>query len=313
MATAYSCFACKTQLYLPSCESWQRTVDLQGKAPPVSKPPVPSQKSSVNLSRVSTLSPAAPSPASSSQRTTTIPVMVKCVRPNSTNAVGYVCGAQASVNGSNPVLSCSPVAKTPAETNLSSCLPSGVLLPTAAPGAMQVASQAGVPLTLKNTSVIRPLLQIPSSQLIFVPQQQQQLSQFTPQQLLQHPTTRPQQPWGQGSAQDSTSQAEGLSTQQAVFTNLTESQRLAPSQAAVLSQHASAQKSPEQSLPHERVQIPAALPQQEPQIQQSKILRRAVSVAEAATQTPPLRRHHRRTGSHSKGKMKTSTSTTPKS
>ncbi|KAM9180398.1 transcription factor SPT20 homolog [Dugong dugon] len=281
---------------------------------PLSKPPVPSQKSSVNL-RVSTLSPAAPSPASSSLRTKTTIVMVKYVKRNSTNAVGSVRGAQASVNGSDPVLSCSPGAKSPAKTNLSSCQPSGVLLPTAAPGAMQVASQAGVPLIIKNTSIIRPLtlLQIPSSQLILVPQQQQQLSRFTPQQLRQHPTARPQQPWGQGSAQDSTSQAQSLPTQQAVVINITKSQRLVPSQAAVLSQHASAQKRPEQSLPHQRVQIPAALPQQEPQIQQSKILEHPVSVAEAATQTPPLRRHHRHTGSHSKGKMKTSTSTSPKS
>ena len=90
-------------------------------------------------------------------------------------------------------------AMTPAGINLSGLLPSGGLLPNALPGAVQSASQAGVPFGLKNTSSLRPLnlLQLPGGSLIFNTLQQQRLSQFTPQQPQQpqQPTTSsPQQP-----------------------------------------------------------------------------------------------------------------------
>ncbi|XP_064134474.1 transcription factor SPT20 homolog [Loxodonta africana] len=284
---------------------------LKSPMPSVSEPSVHSQESFMDFSRVSMLSPEATSSASSSQRITTIPVMVKRARLNSTNAMSSVCGAQASVSGSGPMLDCIPGAKTPAEINLSSCLPSGVL-PTAVPSTMKIAPQAGIPLILENTSTTRPLtlFHLPGTQLIFVPQQQQQLSQRTPEQPPHHSTACPQHPRGQGSAQGSTSQAQALPTQQAALINLTELEHLVPSQAGVLSQLASAQKRPEQSHPHQRVQIPAALPQQQPQIQQSKISQRSVSVAEAATQTVNSRRH-RRISSHSKGQSTGARSKTP--
>ncbi|XP_010809023.1 transcription factor SPT20 homolog isoform X9 [Bos taurus] len=199
--------------------------------PPASKPPSLSRKSSVDLNQVSMLSPAALSPASSSQRTTATQVMANSAGLNFINVVGSVCGAQALMSGSNPMLGCNTGAITPAGVNLSGLLPSGGLLPNALPGAMQTASQAGVPFGLKNTSSLRPLnlLQLPGGSLIFntlqqqQQQQQQQLSQFTPQQPQQpqQPTTSsPQQPGEQGSEQSLTSQEQALSAQHAAVINL---------------------------------------------------------------------------------------------
>ncbi|KAM8785923.1 transcription factor SPT20 homolog isoform 8-T9 [Rhynchonycteris naso] len=167
--------------------------------PPVSKPPSLSRKSSVDLSQVSMLSSASLSPASSSQRTTATQVMANSAGLNFINVVGSVCGAQALMSGSNPMLGCSTGAVAPAGINLSGLLPSGGLLPNALPGAMQAASQAGVPFGLKNTASLRPLnlLQLPGGSLIFntlQQQQQQQLPQFTPQQPQQPPASSPQQP-----------------------------------------------------------------------------------------------------------------------
>ncbi|XP_061290731.1 transcription factor SPT20 homolog isoform X6 [Bos javanicus] len=162
--------------------------------------------------------------------TTATQVMANSAGLNFINVVGSVCGAQALMSGSNPVLGCNTGAITPAGVNLSGLLPSGGLLPNALPGAMQTASQAGVPFGLKNTSSLRPLnlLQLPGGSLIFntlqqQQQQQQQLSQFTPQQPQQpqQPTTSsPQQPGEQGSEQSLTSQEQALSAQHAAVINL---------------------------------------------------------------------------------------------
>ncbi|XP_043333458.1 transcription factor SPT20 homolog isoform X9 [Cervus elaphus] len=190
--------------------------------PPASKPPSLSRKSSVDLNQVSMLSPAALSPASSSQRTTATQVMANSAGLNFINVVGSVCGAQALMSGSNPMLGCNTGAVTPAGINLSGLLPSGGLLPNALPGAMQSASQAGVPFGLKNTSSLRPLnlLQLPGGSLVFnALQQQQQLSQFT-QPPQQPATSSPQQPGEQGSEQSLTSQEQALSAQHAAVINL---------------------------------------------------------------------------------------------
>ncbi|XP_025219724.1 transcription factor SPT20 homolog isoform X4 [Theropithecus gelada] len=206
--------------------------------PPSSKPSSIPRKSSVDLSQVSMLSPAALSPASSSQRTTATQVMANSAGLNFINVVGSVCGAQALMSGSNPMLGCNTGAITPAGINLSGLLPSGGLLPNALPSAMQAASQAGVPFGLKNTSSLRPLnlLQLPGGSLIFntLQQQQQQLSQFTPQQPQQPTTASPQQPGEQGSEQGSTSQEQALSAQQAAVINLTGVGSFMQSQAAAV-------------------------------------------------------------------------------
>ncbi|KAF3825877.1 hypothetical protein GH733_006704 [Mirounga leonina] len=235
--------------------------------------------------------------------TTATQVMANSAGLNFINVVGSVCGAQALMSGSNPMLGCNTGAITPAGINLSGLLPSGGLLPNALPGAMQAASQAGVPFGLKNTSNLRPLN--------LLQQQQQQLSQFTPQQPQQPTTSSPQQPGEQGSEQGSTSQEQALSAQHAAVINLAGVGSFMQSQAAVLSQLGSAENRPEQSLPQQRFQLSSAFQQQQQQIQQLRFLQHQMAMAAAAAQTAQLHRH-RHTGSQSKSKMKRGTPTTPK-
>ncbi|XP_065491640.1 transcription factor SPT20 homolog isoform X7 [Caloenas nicobarica] len=125
--------------------------------PPPSKPPGLSRKQSMDLNQVGMLSPAAMSPASSSQRTTSTQVMANPAGLNFINVVGSVCGAQTLMSGSNPMLGCNTGAIAPAGINLSGILPSGGLVPGVLPAAMQSASQAGSPFGLKNASNLRPL------------------------------------------------------------------------------------------------------------------------------------------------------------
>ncbi|XP_010151887.1 PREDICTED: transcription factor SPT20 homolog [Eurypyga helias] len=125
--------------------------------PPPSKPPGLSRKQSMDLNQVSMLSPAAMSPASSSQRTTSTQVMANSAGLNFINVVGSVCGAQTLMSGSKPMLGCNTGAIAPGGINLSGILPSGGLVPSALPAAMQSASQAGSPFGLKNASNLRPL------------------------------------------------------------------------------------------------------------------------------------------------------------
>ncbi|NXV94006.1 SP20H factor, partial [Calonectris borealis] len=159
--------------------------------------------------------------------TTSTQVMANPAGLNFINVVGSVCGAQTLMSGSNPMLGCNTGAIAPAGINLSGILPSGGLVPSALPAAMQSASQAGYPFGLKNASNLRPLnlLQLPGGSLIFNPlqqQQQQQLSQFSPQHQSQQPTTcSPQQQGEQGSDQGPSSQDQALSAQQAAVINLT--------------------------------------------------------------------------------------------
>ncbi|XP_036235543.1 transcription factor SPT20 homolog isoform X11 [Molothrus ater] len=155
--------------------------------------------------------------------TTSTQVMANPAGLNFINVVGSVCGAQSLMSGSNPMLGCNTGAIAPAGINLSGILPPGGLVPSALPAAMQSASQAGSPFGLKNTSNLRPLnlLQLPGGSLIFNPLQQQ-LSQFSPQQQSQQPTTcSPQQQGELGSDQGPSNQDQALSAQQAAVINLT--------------------------------------------------------------------------------------------
>uniref|UniRef100_A0A674K279 Spt20-like SEP domain-containing protein n=1 Tax=Terrapene triunguis TaxID=2587831 RepID=A0A674K279_9SAUR len=173
--------------------------------PPPSKPPSLSRKQSMDLSQVSMLSPAAMSPASSSQSDCSHTFV-----PLGFNVFSFLfySGAQTLMSGSNPMLGCNTGAITPAGINLSGILPSGGLVPSALPAAMQSASQ------------------LPGGSLIFNPlqqqQQQQQLSQFSPQQQSQQPTTSsPQQQGEQSAEQCPANQDQALSAQQAAVINLT--------------------------------------------------------------------------------------------
>ncbi|XP_072466479.1 transcription factor SPT20 homolog isoform X22 [Notamacropus eugenii] len=260
------------------------------------------------------------SSGSSSSGTTSTQVMANPAGLNFINVVGSVCGAQALMSSSNPMLGCNTGAITPAGLNLSGILPSGGLVPGALPAAMQSASQSGVPFGLKNTSSLRPLnlLQLPGGSLIFNPlqqqqQQQQQLSPFSPQPQSQPPTTSsPQLPGEQNSEPGTASQDQALSAQQAAVINLTGVGSFMQSQAAVLSQLGSAENRPEQSLPQQRFQLSSAFQQQQQQIQQLRFLQHQMAMAAAAAaQTAQLHRHQH-TGSQSKSKMKRGTPTTPK-
>ncbi|XP_068920746.1 transcription factor SPT20 homolog isoform X3 [Petaurus breviceps papuanus] len=252
--------------------------------------------------------------------TTSTQVMANPAGLNFINVVGSVCGAQALMSSSNPMLGCNTGAITPAGLNLSGILPSGGLVPGALPAAMQSASQSGVPFGLKNTSSLRPLnlLQLPGGSLIFNPlqqqqqQQQQQLSPFSPQQQSQPPTTSsPQRPGEQSSEPGIASQDQALSAQQAAVINLTGVGSFMQSQAAVLSQLGSAENRPEQSLPQQRFQLSSAFQQQQQQIQLRFLQHQMAMAAAAAAQTAQLHRHQH-TGSQSKSKMKRGTPTTPK-
>uniref|UniRef100_A0A7M4EBE8 SPT20 homolog, SAGA complex component n=1 Tax=Crocodylus porosus TaxID=8502 RepID=A0A7M4EBE8_CROPO len=287
---------------------------------PPSKPPSLSRKQSVDLSQVSMLSPAAMSPASSSQRTASTQVMANPAGLNFINVVGSVCGAQTLMSGSNTMLGCNTGAITPAGINLSGVLPSGGLVPNALPAAMQSASQAGSTFGLKNTSGLRPLnlLQLPGGSLIFNPlqqqQQQQQLSQFSPQQQSQQPTTSsPQQQGEQGSEQGACNQDQALSAQQAAVINLTGVGNFMQPQATVLSQLGSAVNRPGQSLPQQTLQLSSALQQQQQQqalqqqqqqIQQLQFLQHQTAMAAAAAAQAAHLRHQQHSGSHSKSKRK---------
>uniref|UniRef100_A0A8D2M9A1 SPT20 homolog, SAGA complex component n=1 Tax=Zonotrichia albicollis TaxID=44394 RepID=A0A8D2M9A1_ZONAL len=251
--------------------------------PPPSKPPGLSRKQSMDLNQVSMLSPAAMSPASSSQRTTSTQVMANPAGLNFINVVGSVCGAQSLMSGSNPMLGCNTGAIAPAGINLSGILPPGGLVPSALPAAMQSASQAGSPFGLKNTSNLRPL------------------------NLLQ------------GSDQGPSNQDQALSAQQAAVINLTGVGNFMQPQATVLSQLGSAVNRPGQSLPQQRLQLSSALQQQQQQalqqqqqqIQQLRFLQHQMAMAAAAAQAAHL--HHQHSGSHSKSKRKRGTSAPPKS
>nr|XP_008166118.2 transcription factor SPT20 homolog isoform X13 [Chrysemys picta bellii] len=294
--------------------------------PPPSKPPSLSRKQSMDLSQVSMLSPAAMSPASSSQRTTSTQVMANPAGLNFINVVGSVCGAQTLMSGSNPMLGCNTGAITPAGINLSGILPSGGLVPSALPAAVQSASQAGSPFGLKNASGLRPLnlLQLPGGSLIFNPlqqQQQQQLSQFSPQQQSQQPaTSSPREQGEQSAEQCPANQDQALSAQQAAVINLTGVGSFMQPQAAVLSQLGSAVNRRGQSLPQQRLQLSSALQQQQQQalqqqqqqIQQLRFLQHQMAMAAAAAQTAQLRHQHH-SGSQSKSKRKRGTPTPPKS
>ncbi|XP_030217371.1 transcription factor SPT20 homolog isoform X1 [Gadus morhua] len=148
--------------------------------------------------------------------TTTPPVMAGPAGLNFINVVGSVCSPQTLMTGSNPMLGPS--------LNLSGLLPAGGLMP-----AMQ-STQTGSPFGLNSNTGLGPLnlLQIPTGPLIFNSLQQQQLSQFSPQQS-QSATSSPQQ---QGELGE---QEQSLANQQTAVLNLGVGGFMSP-QGAVLSQ-----------------------------------------------------------------------------
>ncbi|XP_067290237.1 transcription factor SPT20 homolog isoform X2 [Pseudorasbora parva] len=190
-----------------------------------------------------------PLPTSSS---TSSQVMTSPAGLNFINVVGPVC-PQTLMSGSNPMLGCNP------GTLACGLLPSGGLMSGALP-AMQPAAPAGGPFGLNNSPGLRPLnlLQLPTGPLIFNSLQQQQLSQFSPQQQSsQSATSSPQQ---QGEPADAAEQ--GLTAPQTAVINLTGVGSFMSPQAAVLSQLGCGLEGSAPSLPSPRLQQ-----QHQPQIQ----------------------------------------------
>ncbi|KAI5099821.1 transcription factor SPT20-like isoform X1, partial [Silurus meridionalis] len=237
-------------------------VDIQGTTPSVTPTPqdptMPQQQTLLapfSQQQMALPVMTIPLPTSISTGTTSSQVMTNPAGLNFINVVGSVCSPQALMTGSNSMLGCSP------GINLSGILPPGGLMPSALP-AMQPAASAGAPFGLNNTQSLRPLnlLQIPATPLIFNPLQQQQISQFSPQQQSsQSATSSPQQ------QNDSTEQGltaeQGLAAQQTAVINLTGVGGFMPSQ-TVLSQLGCGLEGSGSSLPSPRLQQ-----QHQPQIQ----------------------------------------------
>ncbi|XP_030010069.1 transcription factor SPT20 homolog isoform X4 [Sphaeramia orbicularis] len=188
---------------------------------PLSVTPTPSDPSMVqNQSQPALLAPFAQQQLALSQPIMTIPlptmgtsittgttssqVMANPTGLNFINVVSSVCSPQTLMSGSNPMLG--------PGLNLSGILPTGGLMP-----AMQSAAQSGSPFGLNSSTGLRPLnlLQIPTGSLIFNSLQQQQLSQFSPQQS-QSATSSPQQ---QGETGDQGAD-QSLGNQQTAVINL---------------------------------------------------------------------------------------------
>uniref|UniRef100_A0A8C1KUX9 SPT20 homolog, SAGA complex component n=1 Tax=Cyprinus carpio TaxID=7962 RepID=A0A8C1KUX9_CYPCA len=189
---------------------------LKCPTPPPTKNQSLSRKHSMELGL---LSPAALSPMQS-EYTTSSQVMTNPAGLNFINVVGSVCSPQTLMSGSNPMLGCSP-GTLASGIPLSGLLPSGGLMSGALPAMQPAAPAAGGPFGLNNSPGLRPLnlLQLPTGPLIFNSLQQQQLSQFSPQQQSsQSATSSPQQ---QGDADPGLTAEQGLSTQQTAVINLT--------------------------------------------------------------------------------------------
>lgn len=199
-------------------------------------------------------------------------VMANPAGLNFINVVSSVCSPQTLMSGSSPLLG--------AGLNLSGILPPAGLMPT-----MQSAAQTGSPFGLNSSAGLRPLnlLQIPTGPLIFNSLQQQQLSQFSPQQS-QSATSSPQQQGETGDQLDLT-----LGNQQTAVINLGVGGFMSP-QAAVLSQLGCGLDGSGPPLPSPRLQH-----QHQPQIQlqflQHQMQQQQMAMGAAAPQVGAPRQH----------------------
>ncbi|KAK7120705.1 hypothetical protein R3I94_020632 [Phoxinus phoxinus] len=159
-----------------------------------------------------------PLPTSSN---TSSQVMTNPAGLNFINVVGSVCSPQTLMSGSNPMLGCSP-GTLASGIPLSGLLPSGGLMSGALPAMQPAAPAAGGPFGLNNSPGLRPLnlLQLPTGPLIFNSLQQQQLSQFSPQQQSSQSATSSPQQQGE-SADPGLTTEQGLTAQQTAVINLT--------------------------------------------------------------------------------------------
>ncbi|XP_073730515.1 transcription factor SPT20 homolog isoform X4 [Misgurnus anguillicaudatus] len=227
--------------------------------------------------------------------TTTSQVMTNPAGLNFINVVGSVC-PQTLMGGSNPMLG--------SGIPLSGLLPSGGLMSGALP-AMQPTAPTGGPFSLNSSPGLRPLnlLQIPTGPLIFNSLQQQQLSQFSPQQQSSHSATSSPQQQGE-SADAGLTPDQGLSAQQTAVINLTGVGSFMSPQAAVLSQLGCGLDGSGPGLPSPRLQQ-----QHQPQIQlqflQHQMQQQQMGMAVGAAAQAALPRQHSANQPRSKRKRST--------
>ncbi|XP_055064038.1 transcription factor SPT20 homolog isoform X3 [Misgurnus anguillicaudatus] len=228
--------------------------------------------------------------------TTTSQVMTNPAGLNFINVVGSVCSPQTLMGGSNPMLG--------SGIPLSGLLPSGGLMSGALP-AMQPTAPTGGPFSLNSSPGLRPLnlLQIPTGPLIFNSLQQQQLSQFSPQQQSSHSATSSPQQQGE-SADAGLTPDQGLSAQQTAVINLTGVGSFMSPQAAVLSQLGCGLDGSGPGLPSPRLQQ-----QHQPQIQlqflQHQMQQQQMGMAVGAAAQAALPRQHSANQPRSKRKRST--------
>ncbi|XP_036380917.1 transcription factor SPT20 homolog isoform X3 [Megalops cyprinoides] len=268
-------------------------------APFAQQPMALSQALPVMTIPLSTMASSITTGTSSSQ------VMANPAGLNFINVVGSVCSPQTLMSGSNPMLGCSPGA-----LNLSGILPPGGLMSGALP-TVQSTAQAGSPFGLNNSPGLRPLnlLQLPSGPLIFNSLQQQQLSQFSPQQQSSQSATSSPQQQGETAEQGAGGPDQALGSQQTAVINLTGVGGFMSPQAAVLSQLGCGLDRSGPSLPSPRLQLSPALQQQQhqPQIQLQFLqhqMQQQMAMAAATAQAPPPRQH---SASQPRSKRKRST------
>ncbi|XP_065116577.1 transcription factor SPT20 homolog isoform X3 [Paramisgurnus dabryanus] len=228
--------------------------------------------------------------------TTTSQVMTNPAGLNFINVVGSVC-PQTLMGGSNPMLG--------SGIPLSGLLPSGGLMSGALPAMQPTAPTAGGPFSLNSSPGLRPLnlLQIPTGPLIFNSLQQQQLSQFSPQQQSSHSATSSPQQQGE-SADAGLTPDQGLSAQQTAVINLTGVGSFMSPQAAVLSQLGCGLDGSGPGLPSPRLQQ-----QHQPQIQlqflQHQMQQQQMGMAVGAAAQAALPRQHSANQPRSKRKRST--------
>ncbi|XP_055064036.1 transcription factor SPT20 homolog isoform X1 [Misgurnus anguillicaudatus] len=229
--------------------------------------------------------------------TTTSQVMTNPAGLNFINVVGSVCSPQTLMGGSNPMLG--------SGIPLSGLLPSGGLMSGALPAMQPTAPTAGGPFSLNSSPGLRPLnlLQIPTGPLIFNSLQQQQLSQFSPQQQSSHSATSSPQQQGE-SADAGLTPDQGLSAQQTAVINLTGVGSFMSPQAAVLSQLGCGLDGSGPGLPSPRLQQ-----QHQPQIQlqflQHQMQQQQMGMAVGAAAQAALPRQHSANQPRSKRKRST--------
>ncbi|XP_013858741.1 transcription factor SPT20 homolog isoform X2 [Austrofundulus limnaeus] len=216
--------------------------------------------------------------------TSSTQVMANAPGLNFINVVSSVC-PQTLMSGSSPMLG--------PGLNLSGILPSAGLMPT-----MQSAAQTGSPFGLNSSAGLRPLnlLQIPTGPYIFNSLQQQQLSQFSPQQS-QSATSSPQQ---QGETSDQGSD-QSLGNQQTAVINLGVGGFMSP-QAAVLSQLGCGLDGSGPPLPSPRLQQ-----QHQPQIQLQFLQHQMQQRMAMGAAAPPGGAPRQHTASQPRSKRKRST------